>query len=136
MSSPPRPEPTHVSGEVFVASAGALLLHALAATCLFGFMGFVAPLLDATYAELGAKVNQTATAIFSITRLYEAYWLPIVLGTIVLDIVIVILLVRLPTSRRWMLTGYNYIVLALALILVARGTGLLVTPLKAWLAEQ
>ncbi len=136
MPHDPRPEPTHLSGEVFVAAAGALLLHALAASCLFGFLGFVAPLLGSTYAELGAKLNQTTTQIFAITRFYDSYWLPIVLGAIAIDIAIVVLLVRMPTSRRWMLTGYNYIVLALALILVARGTGILVTPLKTWLDER
>src|SRR5690606_12732388 len=87
MTSPPRPEPTHVSGEVFVAAAGALLLHSLAASCLFGFLGFVAPLLDSVYVELGAKLNQTATGIFTITRLYEDYWLLVVLGAIAIDIV-------------------------------------------------
>jgi type II secretory pathway component PulF len=133
MANPSPAEPTHLSGEHFVAAAGSLVLHIVAASSFFGFIGFVLPLLDRVYKERGVELTATAEPVLMAARYYTEFWVYVILAVAAIDLVIVILLVRLPRERRWILTGYNYLWLVVALLLVSRSGALAVAPLKAWL---
>src|SRR5690606_9473491 len=100
---------------------------------LMGFWGFITRMVGAAYAKHAVEVNSTVAQILSVAEFYQEHSLLIFLGAVLIDLVIVLLLVRLPPARRWMLTGYNYLCLTLALIIVARGTALIVAPMKVWL---
>jgi hypothetical protein len=131
MHPPSTSEPTHLSGEVFIASVGSLLLHSLPAVCLLNFFIMFVPLVESLARDHQLALATPAQVMFFLSQRAVRYWFVLIPLAVLVDVVIVVLLVRLRPGLRWLLTGYNYLLLVGTLMFITWGTLMAVAPLQA-----